>query len=446
VGHLWLAVLLGGTLGPAVVRADDFGPRVVASRWALVHGRVDEIREKGLATSANPKGESIPGLSALLGKITMQGDPLRISLELNKEGTQAKSGKANEIVLAAAGLPTGMSLVVAETGPAPAKVVWEPMVPRFGNGNLYATVSIPDAGIVAGQELHTAEHFKAYAANSVIYEAPDFGNVVISHALVGGTLNVAARIGGDRLQVHYKRIGYSQPLKLELKEDKQVRNRVGDVEICLRAELPVSFESTRTFRIAAETRKKTVFKDMVTMVKPGQRENIISITVPADTEGQVKISVVASPGPFLKSLPSSSQAIGLQTFQSRGPTLEDTCTVQIKPMTTKVVHGELTKGLPFDSKRKGCHAKVYSFPMEKGATYLFDLESFDGRQANNPAFFDTYLRIEDASGKELDYNDDGGEGLNARLAFTAPSTGDFRIVVTSFRTGVSGTYVLKIRY
>jgi hypothetical protein len=84
--------------------------------------------------------------------------------------------------------------------------------------------------------------------------------------------------------------------------------------------------------------------------------------------------------------------------------------------------------------------------MEKGATYLFDLESFDGRQANNPAFFDTYLRIEDASGKELDYNDDGGEGLNARLAFTAPSTGDFRIVVTSFRTGVSGTYVLKIRY
>ena len=228
VGHLWLAVLLGGTLGPAVVWADDFGPRVVASRWALAHGRVDEIREKGLATSANPKGESIPGLSALLGKITTQGDPLRISLELNKEGTQAKSGKANEIVLAAAGMPTGMSLVVAETGPGPAKVVWEPMVPRFGNGNLYATVSIPDAGIVAGQELHTAEHFKAYAANSVIYEAPDFGNVVISHALVGGTLNVAARIGGDRLQVHYKRIGYSQPLKLELKEDKQVRNRVGE--------------------------------------------------------------------------------------------------------------------------------------------------------------------------------------------------------------------------
>src|SRR5262245_7758437 len=184
--HLWLAVLLGVTLGPAWGWADDFAPRVVASRWALTHGRVDEIREKGLATSANAKGEPIPGLQQLLAKVTGLGNPHSISLELNEDGTKAKSDKPNDIVLAAGGLPSGMTLVVAETGPGGAKVQWQPMMPRFGNGNLYATVSIPDKGIVAGQELHTADHFRAYTANSAIYEAPDFGNVVISHALVGG--------------------------------------------------------------------------------------------------------------------------------------------------------------------------------------------------------------------------------------------------------------------
>lgn len=437
VGFL-ATVLSGAAWTDRAAAQDPFAPRVVLTRWTTAHGRVDEIRSKGVGAGA--------GVGALLSLIAKQTNPLAISLGLDKDGMFAAGGKPNAIVLAAAALPSGMSLAVAELSPGDS-VKWKARVPRFGSGNLYATVSIPAMGIVAGQELHTDAHFKAYTANSVIYEAPDFGNVVVSHALVGGTTHVVAFIGGAQPREFAARVGYSQPLKMELSERRQTRNRVGQVQISLRAELPTSFETTRTIRVAAETRKITVIADVPTKVAPGTKFSDFSVTVPADTEGQVKISAVASPGPFLKALPPAPQSVGLQTFQSTGPTLEDTLTLSVRKLTELAYKGSLTKGDPLDSKRKGCHAKVYPFRMEKDVTYLLDLESFNGSSTpKNPLFFDTYLRIEDASGRELEHNDDGGEGLNARLAFTAPSTGNYRIIVTSYASGATGAYVLRVRY
>lgn len=83
----------------------------------------------------------------------------------------------------------------------------------------------------------------------------------------------------------------------------------------------------------------------------------------------------------------------------------------------------------------GKPAQVHMVKMTANKTYVVDLES---------AEFDTYLRILDAGGKKLAEDDDGGEGLNARIRFTAPRDGNYQIVATRFGSG-QGNYLLKIR-
>jgi len=57
---------------------------------------------------------------------------------------------------------------------------------------------------------------------------------------------------------------------------------------------------------------------------------------------------------------------------------------------------------------------------------------------------DPYLRLEDAAGKELAKDDDGGEGLNARIRFDCPADGTYRIICTTFAGGV-GLYELAAK-
>lgn len=54
------------------------------------------------------------------------------------------------------------------------------------------------------------------------------------------------------------------------------------------------------------------------------------------------------------------------------------------------------------------------------------------------------MRVEDSAGKQLAFNDDGGEGLNSRLRFTPPKDGNYQIIATTFGGG-AGAYTLKVR-
>lgn len=96
------------------------------------------------------------------------------------------------------------------------------------------------------------------------------------------------------------------------------------------------------------------------------------------------------------------------------------------------IEGRLAKESP---QVLGKPAQVHTVKMTANKTYVIDLESTE---------FDPYLRILDAGGKQLAEDDDSGEGLNARIRFTAPRDGNFQIVATRFGGG-QGNYVLKIR-
>lgn len=127
-----------------------------------------------------------------------------------------------------------------------------------------------------------------------------------------------------------------------------------------------------------------------------------------------KVAKTAKPGAAKQAESAPKEAAGkLQDFESR-----------------------LDAADPKDRVRTGSHCKVFEVEMKEGQTYVIDLMSKE---------FDTYLRVEDADGKELAQDDDGGEGLNSRLRFVAPYTGTIRIIATTFAGGSTGSFTLSVR-
>jgi len=117
--------------------------------------------------------------------------------------------------------------------------------------------------------------------------------------------------------------------------------------------------------------------------------------------------------------------------------------------SAKVCAGEKAKGGPLfskaeeltdqdakDTKMKASHAKTYKVTLKKDVAYRIDLDSKD---------FDTFLRLEDAAGKEVAFNDDvGPKNLNSRIVYVASKAGDFKIVVTTFEPGKTGNFSLAM--
>src|SRR5262245_8638945 len=105
-----------------------------------------------------------------------------------------------------------------------------------------------------------------------------------------------------------------------------------------------------------------------------------------------------------------------------------------KPILTKT--DQLTADDPKDKVRTDSHHKVHSVKLASGKFYQIDMTSRD---------FDTYLRLEDPEGNEVATDDDGGEGLNARIVYGAKNAGDHKVIATSFAGGKTGNYNLTVR-
>jgi hypothetical protein len=98
------------------------------------------------------------------------------------------------------------------------------------------------------------------------------------------------------------------------------------------------------------------------------------------------------------------------------------------------VSGELTKK---DTLKDGFYRKAHAVKLEPGKKYTVTLAGHKDK------FFDTYVIVQDQKGKTLAEKDDG-DGLNARVTFTPKQAGTYQILVTSFREGETGKYVLTV--
>lgn len=82
----------------------------------------------------------------------------------------------------------------------------------------------------------------------------------------------------------------------------------------------------------------------------------------------------------------------------------------------------------------------YRVRLEEGQSYRFTLVS----SGDNP-LGDPFLALMDSSGEQVAGDDDGGEGLNSYLEFTASETGTYFIAAQSFAAASTGGYTLAVR-
>jgi WD40 repeat protein len=88
-------------------------------------------------------------------------------------------------------------------------------------------------------------------------------------------------------------------------------------------------------------------------------------------------------------------------------------------------------------RTKSAH-KAHAINLIAGNTYTFDMTgTLPGLQ------FDPYLRLEDAAGNQLAFDDDSGGGQNARIVFRCTRSGLYRIIATTFQPGF-GYYSLSV--
>jgi hypothetical protein len=90
---------------------------------------------------------------------------------------------------------------------------------------------------------------------------------------------------------------------------------------------------------------------------------------------------------------------------------------------------EVVKG----GKRLRLAAKVYPVRLQGGAKYRIEMVSND---------LDAFLAVQDSAGKQLAFDDDGGGNLNAKLVFTPPADGTYKVCAASFR--LVGQFTLTV--
>jgi len=100
----------------------------------------------------------------------------------------------------------------------------------------------------------------------------------------------------------------------------------------------------------------------------------------------------------------------------------------------QTVTAELTRSDPRLTDNSRYH--LWRFPGLARQTVQIDMMSGD---------FDSFLLLHDAGGRELIRNDDGGDGLNARIVYTLPYDGEYRIIANTYREGARGNYTLRVQ-
>jgi len=118
-------------------------------------------------------------------------------------------------------------------------------------------------------------------------------------------------------------------------------------------------------------------------------------------------------------------------------------TVTGAPVTAGVVgqvlRGQVVQGRlgPSDSRlADNTFFQAWTYYGQAGEVITFDVMSTE---------FDAYAVIQDMNGHVLARDDDSGGGLNARIVFTLPATGNYRLIANTQRVGATGAYTLSVR-
>jgi len=136
---------------------------------------------------------------------------------------------------------------------------------------------------------------------------------------------------------------------------------------------------------------------------------------------------------FTRISPASVTAASIQASR---PVLAgvDTIPGDISTTVTIGVGGSLTSELDSAGDRDWI-----AVTLQAGRTYSISLS---GSGAN--AVSDTYLRLMNAAGIQVAFDDDGGAGTNSLLVFTATTTGTYYINAGAYDDALTGEYTVEV--
>ncbi len=106
--------------------------------------------------------------------------------------------------------------------------------------------------------------------------------------------------------------------------------------------------------------------------------------------------------------------------------------------------GQILRGQTMTGQLTGADAKLSDGSPYQAWTYIGQAgEQIEVNVAS--ADFDAYAIIQDGNGTRLAADDDSGGGTNARIVYTLPYTGAYRLVANTYRPNASGSYTISVK-
>lgn len=118
---------------------------------------------------------------------------------------------------------------------------------------------------------------------------------------------------------------------------------------------------------------------------------------------------------------------------SAPPTNEGFYTITIRELPALLrVEGALATG---DAVRDGCFQKTHDIALTEGRRYILDMES---------SSFTAFLQLLNPEGAIVAFDDEGSMPRPARIVYTAPRTGTYRLVATSATPFCTGGFKVTV--
>jgi hypothetical protein len=158
---------------------------------------------------------------------------------------------------------------------------------------------------------------------------------------------------------------------------------------------------------------------------------IIASSVVAGRFGEYTLRVTAGRVP-------TTLTAGVRGSIARGQTRTGVLTARDSAMVTqkrvRTVH-PVTGAMQSGTRHQVSPYHAYLYRARAGTTLTIELRA---------PTLDPLVMVQEADGEDLASDDDGGDGLNARLTYTFPYAGTFRIIVTTVGAR-AGAYQLSVR-
>ena len=137
-------------------------------------------------------------------------------------------------------------------------------------------------------------------------------------------------------------------------------------------------------------------------------------------------------GAFTLQLQATQAMTTMQPMVSAIPSINSLAAIGQVGLNQQVQNTLIAGGTAWNNKP----IHLYGFQCTAGQATQMDLLSS----------WDNYLIVFDPNGTEVAHDDDGGEGLNARLRFSCPTTGIYRLgVTTGLASTTPGAYTLQVQ-